>query len=181
MIIGWTWWCTYRWNFPYEGFIHRMVWMKPYTTVNWNWWSKESFAWQLGTKIAEDTLQKILFHIYLSCEVGISISYIQFPTSQFRAINITFSFRTPTTSCLFIVEILLIVGKQNSTSASRCRDQQLYFRTDIPLLVWLGGRKLIPRVQTFVIRLSVLRCSCGPDFQNESHIIEGLYSKNIFC
>ena len=28
-------------------------------------------------------LQKILFHIYLSCEVGISISvsYIQFPTS----------------------------------------------------------------------------------------------------
>ena len=78
---------------------------------------------------------KILFHIYLSCEVGISISYIQFPTSQFRAINITFSFRTPTTSCLFIVEILLIVGKQNSTSASRCRDQQLYFRTDIPLLL----------------------------------------------
>ena len=42
---------------------------------------------------------------------------------------------TPTTSCLFIVEILLIVGKQNSTSASRCRDQQLYFRTDIPLLL----------------------------------------------
>ena len=32
-----------------------------------------------------------------------------------------------------------------------------------------------------MIRLSVLRCSCGPDFQNESHIIEGLYSKNIFC
>ena len=69
-----------------------------------------------------DNQQKILFHIYLSCEVGISISYIQFPTSQFRAINITFSFRTPTTSCLFIVEILLIVGKQNSTSASLCLD-----------------------------------------------------------
>ena len=27
-----------------EGFIHRMVWMKPYTTVIWNWWSKESFG-----------------------------------------------------------------------------------------------------------------------------------------
>ena len=50
---------------------------------------------------------------------------------------------TPTTSCLFIVEILLIVGKQNSTSASRCRDQQLYFRTDIPLLLVdsLGTKK----------------------------------------
>ena len=74
------------------------------------------------TPIEVRNQQKILFHIYLSCEVGISISYIQFPTSQFRAINITFSFRTPTTSCLFIVEILLIVGKQNSTSASLCLD-----------------------------------------------------------
>ena len=42
-------------------------------------------------EIEVQILQKILFHIYLSCEVGISISYIQFPTSQFRAINITLS------------------------------------------------------------------------------------------
>ena len=72
-------------------------------------------------------------------------------------------------SCLYESEFQARTASLNSKDNLRAWFQEL------------GGRKLIPRVQTFVIRLSVLRCSCGPDFQNESHIIEGLYSKNIFC
>ena len=71
-------------------------------------------------------------------------------------------------SCLYESEFQARTASLNSKDNLRAWFQEL------------GGRKLIPRVQTFVIRLSVLRCSCGPDFQNESHIIEGLYSKNIF-